>query len=195
MSTRWVAQADPGAHRIAVAVLRAGGCAVVPTDTVYGLAAALDHPAAVDRLAALKGRPSGMPIAVLVASAGQAASIATLGPLAIDLAHRWWPGPLTIVVEARGGVAEVVGSADGSIGVRCPDQPFLQELAAEVGPLATTSANLHGAPTPSTADAVAALFPEIDLAVDGDACGGVPSTVVDGRGESPVVLRSGPIDP
>jgi len=194
MSTQWVAQEDPGAIGRAAEVLRAGGCIVVPTDTVYGLAAALDHPASVDRLAMLKGRPAGMPIAVLVASAEQATSIATWAPLALDLADRWWPGPLTIVVEAVGGAAEVVGATDGSIGVRCPDQTFLRELAAVVGPLATTSANLHGAPTPPTADAVAGLFPEIDLVVDGGACAGVPSTVVDGRGGSPVVLRPGPIE-
>jgi L-threonylcarbamoyladenylate synthase len=195
MSTSRVAEDEPGAIAAAAEVLRGGGCVVLPTDTVYGLAAALDHPAAVDRLAVLKGRPPGMPSAVLVASTAQAASIAAFPSQAVDLAARWWPGPLTIVLDAVGDGAAVVGAADGSIGVRCPDRPFLRALAELVGPLVTTSANLHGAPTPATADAVAVDVPGIDLLVDGGPCTGVPSTVIDGRGDVPVVLRPGPIEP
>jgi L-threonylcarbamoyladenylate synthase len=135
----------------------------------------------------LKGRPESVPIAVLVAGVGQA-SAATglpLPPAAVDLAAAFWPGPLTLVVPTRAGP---------TLGVRCPDHAFMRAVAAEVGPVATTSANLHGEPTPpSAAGAAAALAGPVAVVVDGGELSGLPSTVVDLTGDEPRILREGPI--
>ncbi len=166
------------------AALEAGGAVVLPTDTVYGLAALPGHE---DVLFALKGRPASVPVAVLVVDVGQAATVGRFddGSPARRLADAFWPGPLTIVVES---VAD-----DGStIGVRCPDHDLLRALTARVGPLPTTSANRHGEPTPPTAaGAAAALASPPALVLDGGPCEGVASTVVDATGEVPVILRDG----
>jgi L-threonylcarbamoyladenylate synthase len=169
---------DPVALEAAEAALRAGGAIVLPTDTVYGIAALQEH---IDVLYELKDRPEAVPIAVLVADAEQAASLGRLDGVARRLADRFWPGPLTLVLPA--------GESGSTVGVRCPDHPFVRALAARVGPLPTTSANRHGEPTPPTAtEAAAALAGEPGLVVDGGPCGGVASTVVDIDG---VVLREG----
>ena len=167
----------------AAAALRDGGAVVLPTDTVYGLAAL---PGREELLHELKDRPAAMPIAVLVADVEQAETIAVLDDRARRLAAAFWPGPLTLVL------APVEG--DATIGVRCPDHDFLRALVARVGPLPTTSANRHGEPTPPTAaEAAAALSGVPALVVDGGPCGGVASTVVDvsDPGRPPVVLREG----
>jgi tRNA threonylcarbamoyl adenosine modification protein (Sua5/YciO/YrdC/YwlC family) len=173
--------------------LGAGECVVVPTDTVYGLAARLADPGAVGQLWDLKGRARSVPIAVLVVDAAQAATIASLGEEARGLAEAHWPGALTLVVEGAPGVGTAVGSDDGSVGVRAPNLAFVRAVAARVGPLATTSANLSGEATPEQASAVAALFPDVDLVVDGGPCRGEPSTVVDARVDPVRVIRQGPI--
>jgi L-threonylcarbamoyladenylate synthase len=178
-----IAAGDPGAVDLVVAALEAGGAVVVPTDTVYGIAALGGHE---DVLYALKGRPASMPIAVLVADADQAAAVGDLGGAAQRLAERFWPGPLTVVVPARAG---------GTVGLRCPDDEFVRAVAARVGPLPTTSANRHGAKTPPTAaEAAAALTGQPDLVVDGGPRGGVASTVVDLTTDPPEVLREGVLD-
>jgi L-threonylcarbamoyladenylate synthase len=175
---------DPGAVDAAVAALRAGGAVVLPTDTVYGLAAL---PAHVDVLYALKGRPDAVPVAVLVADADQAATVGLLDGPGRRLAERFWPGPLTIVLAPVDG--------DATVGVRCPDDDLVRALASRVGPLPTTSANRHGEPTPPTAqEAAASLTGEPALVLDGGTCGGVASTVVDvSGGGDPVVLREGAV--
>ena len=165
----------------AVEALRAGGAVVLPTDTVYGLAALPGHQ---DLLYDLKGRPASVPIAVLVADVEQAATIVRLDDRARRLADAFWPGPLTIVL------APVAG--DATVGVRCPAHELVRALAARVGPLPTTSANRHGQPTPRTAaEAAAALAGQPALVIDGGPCGDTASTVVDLTGEQLVVLREG----
>lgn len=164
---------------------------MLPTDTVYGLAASLDHPEAVRELFRVKGRPEGVPVAVLVADEDQASALAVVTAQAAGLIRRHWPGPLTLVLEARASVAAVVGSADGSVGVRCPDHRLVRDLASRVGPLATTSANPHGRPTPADAEGVQRLFGGGLLVLDGGTCDGLASTVVDVRGSEPVLLRQG----
>jgi tRNA threonylcarbamoyl adenosine modification protein (Sua5/YciO/YrdC/YwlC family) len=127
-----------------------------------------------------------MPIAVLVASLDQATSVASMSGAADRLARRFWPGPLTIVMDRRGG--------DGTVGVRWPDHDFIRALARRVGPLAVTSANRHGEPTPATArEAAAALIGDVALVVDGGRCDGLASTVVDATGSGIAILRAGPI--
>lgn len=178
----------------AVDVLRAGGAVVLPTDTVYGLAVRADRPGAVDRLAELKDRAAEQPVAVLVASIEQAEAIGVLPDWARPLAERWWPGPLTLVLRRRPGLAWDLGEPADTVGVRVPGHDRVRAVAEAVGPLATTSANRHGEPTPPAAvDAAAALARAPDLVVDGGPCQGVASTVVDATGPGPIVLRPGPI--
>jgi tRNA threonylcarbamoyl adenosine modification protein (Sua5/YciO/YrdC/YwlC family) len=159
---------------------------VVPTDTVYGLAALPGSPAAVERLYVLKDRPESVPIAMLVASPADAHDLAaTVSPAAQRLMDAFWPGPLTIVLATGDGT---------TVGVRCPDHEFMRALTARTGPLAVTSANRHGEPTPAEASAAsAALAGEVALVVDGGPCTAPASTVVDGTDPDLPVLREGGI--
>ena len=183
-----------GSMAEAADVLRQGGAVVVPTDTVYGLAVRADLPGAAGRLAACKGRAAEQPIAVLVDSVAQAEEVAIVPAWARVLVDRWWPGPLTLVLRRRPGVDWDLGQPAATLGVRVPAHGGLRALAAAVGPLATTSANGHGLPTPPTAAAAAgALDRGPDLVVDGGRCEGAASTVVDATGDVPLVLRAGPI--
>jgi len=175
----------------AVAELRSGRPVVVPTDTVYGVAALADDEGAVGELYRLKARPERIAIAVLVADIVQAEEWVRLGTGGRALATAFWPGPLTIVGESRRPLA--VGAADGTLGVRCPAVAFVRELAGMVGPLATTSANRHGRSTAATAEAAAqSLLAEALLVVDGGRCDGMASTVVRADPDL-VVLREGPL--
>ena len=156
--------------RAAAEVLRGGGVAAIPTDTVYGLAAVASKPEAVADLAAMKGRSKSQPIAVLVADKAQAESLAgELSAEAMSLMDAFWPGPLTIVLpvaEGTANVAEVLSgsemagtaAADTTIGIRCPDHNWVRELARQVGPIAATSANQHGMPPSVTAEEVVQAF-------------------------------------
>ncbi|MEY2452915.1 MAG: L-threonylcarbamoyladenylate synthase [Acidimicrobiaceae bacterium] len=181
--TQFVPLDDPTAVELAQTALLAGEAIVVPTDTVYGLAAL---PSAIEPLYALKGRPESMPIAVLVESLEQAASVAAMSGVASRLARAFWPGPLSIVRPRLDGA--------GTVAVRCPDHVFMHLLARRVGPLAVTSANRHGDPTPTEARAAASsLAGEVALVIDGGRCAGVASTVVDATGPNLTILRVGPI--
>jgi tRNA threonylcarbamoyl adenosine modification protein (Sua5/YciO/YrdC/YwlC family) len=188
---------DPAVVARAAALLRAGEAIVVPTDTVYGLAALPTVPGATDRLFALKGRAVDVPVAVLCHDVDQALGLAD--PASIDpdvrrIAAHLWPGPLTLVLPRRPGLGLALGRPPTTIGVRCPDHDLVRALAGEVGPLATTSANRHGEPTLSTAVGVAAaLGGGVPLVVDGGRCDGAPSTVVDATGPSWRVLREGTV--
>ena len=189
------ASAEGLAERVAQ-VLRTGGVVVLPTDTVYGLAAAADRSDAVARLFRLKGRAADVPVAVLCADAAQALALAdSVRPAAARLSARHWPGPLTIVLPRRRDLAWELGEPSATIGVRCPDHDLVRSIAALAGPLATTSANRHGSPTaPSAVEAAASLAGPVDLVIDGGPLEGTPSTVVDCTGDRPVVLRSGSIE-
>jgi L-threonylcarbamoyladenylate synthase len=184
-------------ERDAVTALLAGEAIVLPTDTVYGVAVAAGVSGASERLFALKDRPAGVPVAVLVASFDQAAEVVELPPAGSSgerLLRRWWPGALTAVLSRRADVTWDLGGDGNTLGVRCPASELVQRLAAEVGPLATSSANRHGHPTAVTAAAAAAaLVGAVAVVIDGGTLGGLPSTVVDLTGPEPVVLRAGAI--
>jgi tRNA threonylcarbamoyl adenosine modification protein (Sua5/YciO/YrdC/YwlC family) len=114
--------------------------------------------------------------------------------IALVLMERFWPGALTIVVPRRPDLAADLGDDEATVGVRCPDHPVPRTLCAEVGPLATTSANRHGQPTSQTAEEVVAVFgDEVPVVLDGGPCRGSPSTVVDCTGIEPRLLREGRI--
>jgi L-threonylcarbamoyladenylate synthase len=178
-----------------LAALRAGGVVLLPTDTVYGLAVATSVPGATARLFALKQRDPQVPIAVLVGDADQAWTIAAppVPDAARALASRWWPGALTLVVRRDPAWTVDLGGDAATVGVRCPDHDFVRAVCRTVGPLATTSANRHGQPTPTSAAEAAAGLGEVDLIVDGGRLTGTPSTVVDCTVDPVRVLREGAI--
>lgn len=194
-----MAEGGAGGETLAEAAdaLRAGGVVVVPTDTVYGVAALPSLPGATDRLFELKGRDRTQPLAVLVADGAQAATlVAPLSTVVERWMARYWPGPLTLVLARAPGPARdlELGGDPATVGVRCPAHDLVRQLSAMVGPMATTSANRHGEVTrPTAAEAAAALSGPVDVVVDGGPCAGVPSTVVDATGPKWHVRREGAI--
>jgi tRNA threonylcarbamoyl adenosine modification protein (Sua5/YciO/YrdC/YwlC family) len=189
---------DPSAaQRAVVAALRAGQVVVLPTDTIYGIVARAHDPDAVASLFSLKGRDPSVPVAVLCADAAQA--LALVEPAAVTAAvtlaaERGWPGALTLVLPRRADVALALGEPETTIGVRCPDHAFVQAVAREVGPLAATSANLHGQPTPVDAEGVADELGEgIAVVVDAGRLEGKASTVIDATLPVWRVLREGAV--
>lgn len=176
----------------AAQAMRSGDVVLIPTDTVYGLAVAADNRVAVDAMFALKQRPTDVRVAVLVADADQARAYVDLGSAGERLAARYWPGPLTIVAT-RHLVGSLAAGDDETLGVRCPDDAVARALAADVGPIAATSANLHGLETPARAADAADLFPEVAVVIDDGLRPGSASTVVSVVDGSPIVLREGPI--
>ena len=180
----------------AVQLLRDGGVVAFPTDTVYGVGADPLQPEAVRRLYRIKGRPDNKPIAILVGSIEDAARVAQNLPTTFSrLAHRFWPGGLTLIVEARDLPPEI--TAGGStVGVRMPDHPLTLELLRGFGgPIATTSANRSGEPPATSAEEVnAQLGDRVNLIVDGgDTITRVASTVLDLSVSPPQILRHGGI--
>jgi len=188
--------ADEKGAQAAAEVLGGGGVIVVPTDTVYGLAARPADADAVQAVFRAKGRPEGIQLPVLAASLEQVRALGVdVTPAALALARWWWPGPLTMAFgfDARSERPAWLAGRD-EVAVRIPDHDFLRALLARTGVLVVTSANPHGAPTPRTAlDVAASLGPSVDLVVDGGRLHDVPSTLVNVRGTEPVVEREGAI--
>jgi L-threonylcarbamoyladenylate synthase len=181
----------------ALAALRAGKVVAVPTDTVYGVAAAL--PAAAS-LFAVKQRPRDVALPILIADESQLDGIVAtpLPPVAEELIAKWWPGPLTLVLDRDVSfTVDLGGDARSSptVGVRLPASDLVRTLCAGIGPLAVTSANLHGRPTPPDAAGIAAeLGAAVAVVVDGGTCAGAPSTVVRvTRHGTVAVLREGAV--
>lgn len=184
---------DPTAVDVVADAIRKGQPAIIPTDTVYGLAAIATEPTAIDALFELKNRPAERSIAVLVADADQAGMIATVTAGERTLMDAFWPGALTIVVHKRPEV-HGIGAADGTVGLRSPDDEFALALLRAVGPLATTSANLSGEPTPIDGFAAQkSLAGEVEWVVDGGPRSGAPSTVMRLGPDGPEILRPGPV--
>jgi L-threonylcarbamoyladenylate synthase len=182
-------------------VLAAGGAVAFPTDTVYGIAVALDTPGGIERLFAAKQRPLDKAIALLIADASQASEIGEMNPAAKALADAFWPGGLTLVLPLRADrslPAVLMGDATISqpkVGLRVPDHDAPRALARAVGPLPTTSANRSGEPEAHDADELEAqLGLVLDLILDGGpAHGGPASTVVDTTTQPVRILREGAI--
>lgn len=176
-------------------VLAGGGLVILPTDTVYGLAAAADIREAVERIYDLKGREKEKALVVMVSGLEEAAALAAPEQRAdIRRLGALWPGPLTLVVKA-GDMSwrENVAAEGYNLGIRVPDHPFLLPLLESTGPLAVTSANRAGEEAPaSLADIGAYLLEEVELAVEGVERGsGRPSTVADISGGGLRILREG----
>ena len=179
----------------ALDVLRSGGLVAFPTDTVYGLGALAFDGKAAESIYTAKRRPIEKAIPILVGEIMDTSKVALEFPsTARLLASRFWPGPLTCVIPKKPSLPEAV-SATSTIGVRIPDQVVARVLLRAAGPMAVTSANISGQPSPSTAEEVfAQLNGRISLIIDGGKTpGGIPSTVVDCTSGEINILREGPI--
>ncbi len=180
----------------AVAVLRRGELAVLPTDTVYGLAADAFSPPAVDRLLAAKGRGRDMPVPVLVGSWSTIDGLVLGVPRAArDLVEAFWPGGLSLVLPHAPSLAWDLGDTKGTVMLRMPLHPVALELLRDVGPMAVSSANISGSPAPATASAaLRQLGSSVAVYLDGGNSGEpVASTVVDLTGDDPLILREGAV--
>lgn len=179
--------------RAARAALRRGELVVMPTDTVYGLAADAFTPAAVAALVAAKGRTLASPPPVLIPDLATLDALAESVPDAVRaLVAELWPGPLTVILAARSSLDWELGDTRGTVALRLPDDPVALQLLKDSGPLAVSSANRTGeAPVTSGAEAMAALGDDVAVVLDAGARGGVASTIVDatGLGRPEGVLR------
>lgn len=193
-----VEKADERTIAAAAEHLRAGRLVAFPTETVYGLGADATNARAVAQIFAAKGRPRFNPLIVHVLDAAAADAHAVLTPLARRLAGAFWPGPLTLVVGKRASspLTDLVTGGLTTIAVRAPDHPVARALLTATGrPLAAPSANRSGHVSPTQAAHVEEdLGAEVAMVLDGGATAhGLESTIVDARGEAPVLLRPGAV--
>jgi L-threonylcarbamoyladenylate synthase len=176
--------------------LRAGSAIVFPTDTVYGIGADAFNQFATARIFQAKQRQRAMPLPILVARPRQAWALCAMVPKeATELVAAFWPGALTLILPEADGLSWDIGETRGRVAVRMPAHDDLLELILMVGPLAASSANRSGSPTPRNLEAIAAsLGDEVALYLDGGpAPGDVPSTIVDLTRRRPKVVREGAI--
>jgi tRNA threonylcarbamoyl adenosine modification protein (Sua5/YciO/YrdC/YwlC family) len=168
----------------AAQLLRSGSVLAFPTDTVYGLGASADDEVARRRIYQIKGRPVGLPLILMVAAESELEGYVHVDSRAEAMMRRWWPGPLTLILHAKGG---------GTLGVRIPKHKVALGLLRHSGPLMTTSANLHGREPAMSAEEAGNLAGVMAVVDGGAAPGGTASTVLDLTGPEPHVLREGAI--
>ena len=179
----------------AAEIIKSGGLAAVPTETVYGLAADGLNACAVAEIYEVKNRPEQKAISLLVSGMDMAAEFcADIPDAARALANAFWPGPLTMILKKREIVPGIVTAGGDTVGVRCPKHDLTLELIRLADtPLAAPSANISGQPSPKSARDVLEYFDgKIDCVVDGGQCEvGIESTIVDLSVTPPRILRQG----
>ncbi|MGO2037947.1 MAG: L-threonylcarbamoyladenylate synthase [Brevibacterium sp.] len=177
-------------------VSEAGNLLVIPTDTVYGVAADAFSASAVASLLAAKGRGRNMPPPVLVPRAETIFGLVDgVDDRVLALTSRFWPGPLTIIANAQPSLDWDLGDTHGTVAVRMPDDEYALALLGRTGPLAVSSANTSGSPAATSVDEAQEMLGEdIDIYVDGGAReSGLASTIIDLSGQTPRIVREGPI--
>ncbi len=169
------------------------GLVVMPTDTVYGLAADAFDATGVRRLLRAKGRGRSMPVPVLIASLDTLRALTTnLDPQASELAHAFWPGGLTLICRQQPSLRWDLGDSRATVALRMPDNEHALALLHDTGPLAVSSANLSGQPPASTvAEAKGMLSDAVDVYLDGGRAGDMASTIVDATGDALKLVRAG----
>jgi tRNA threonylcarbamoyl adenosine modification protein (Sua5/YciO/YrdC/YwlC family) len=180
----------------AVAALRRGELAVLPTDTVYGVAADAFTPAAVAALLSARGGSRSLPPTVLVGTTRAAAALVDdLGAFGQNLIDEFWPGALTLVFRASPTLLWDLGDTKGTVALRMPLHAVALDVLKQAGPLAVSSANRTGQPAATTADeAQQQLGEAVSVYLDGGPCpDNVPSTILDLTGTIPILLRAGAI--
>ena len=182
--------------REAASAVRRGELVVLPTDTVYGIGADAFSPEAVGDLLEAKGRGRGMPSPVLVGSPNTLHGLVTeFSEQAWELVDAFWPGALTLVASHQPSLTWDLGETRGTVAVRMPLHPVAIELLTEFGPMAVSSANLTGHPSPQDCDAAQEMLGDsVSVYLDaGPTPAAVPSSIVDVTGRVPVLLREGAI--
>ena len=177
-------------------VSAAGSLLVIPTDTVYGIAADAFSASAVAALLAAKGRGRSMPPPVLVPRAETVFGLVDgVDERILALTARFWPGPLTIIANAQPSLDWDLGDTHGTVAVRMPDDDYALALLTRTGPLAVSSANTSGHPPATSADEASEMLGEdVDIYLDGgDRTSGVSSTIVDLTSDPPRIVREGPV--
>lgn len=179
----------------AAEIIKAGGLVAFPTETVYGLGADAFNKRAVEHIFTVKGRPVDNPLIVHIAAYAQVEMLTSRRPPEVGLlAEKFWPGPLTVILNRKAEVPAAVSAGLSTVAVRIPGHPAALELIREAGtPIAAPSANLSGKPSPTEGSHVTDdLSGRIEAVLDGGSCTvGLESTVLDLTGQSPVILRPG----
>jgi L-threonylcarbamoyladenylate synthase len=186
---------DGHAIRTAVNVIQNGGVVVYPTDTVYGLGADALNPVAIQRVFTIKNRPMHLPLPVVVLDLTMAKQLAVVDAPTQWLIDAFWPGALTIILEKKPLVPQILTSGGVSVGLRVPNHHVpLRMLDLARVPLVATSANKHGGVSALSAEeAQRQLGNEVDLILDGGPANGQPSTIIDMTKMPPLLVRRGPI--
>ena len=199
MNTLYLSAEDPKTPAIAANIIMQGGLVAIPTETVYGLGANGLDEAAVAKIFEAKGRPQDNPLILHISGPEQIELFCHHIPqAAYDLAEKFWPGPLTMVLPARSNVPRRTTGGLDTVAVRCPDSDVTREIIRLSGvPVAAPSANISGKPSTTTAEHVRHDHDgKIDAIVDGGPCRvGVESTIVDLTERRPRLLRPGGISP
>ena len=181
----------------AVEILNNGGIVAYPTETFYGLGVKFDNEASLRKLYELKKRPEEKPMPLIIGSRASLSMIAaSVNEIAESLMDKFWPGPLTLLLEAKKGLSPYLTADTGRIAVRIPGESAALYLVREAGfPITATSANPSGMPPAEDADAVIRYFGEkIDMVIDGGrTAGGLPSTIADVTEKKIKIVREGAI--
>jgi L-threonylcarbamoyladenylate synthase len=189
-------EADPDhiLKRSSDALMR-GDIIAFPTETFYGLGVKYDHPAAIERLYALKKRPQDKAMPLIIGHKRLLSLIAAFIPPAAErLMDHFWPGPLTLILPAKKDLSRYITAGTGTVAVRVPGRSFALTLASALAfPITATSANVSSHPPADSAEAVVSYFGQgIDIIIDcGKTPGTLPSTIVDATGRRPVIVRQG----
>ena len=177
------------------AALRRGEIIAFPTETFYGLGAKFDNPASLERLAALKSRPMGKAMPLIIGRKEQLSLIASsVSPAAELLMQAFWPGPLTLILPAKESIPRSITAGSGTVAVRVPGRSFALTLVRALDfPITATSANISSRPPAGCVEEVMGYFDaDIDIVVDGGISpGSLPSTIIDVTGSRPLVIRQG----
>jgi L-threonylcarbamoyladenylate synthase len=176
-------------------ILKSGGVAIIPSESSYGMAALASSKDGVEKLYKIKGRSDKKPSLVIVSSVDAAKTLVKFTPLAESLAKKYWPGGLTIVLEAlKQDLAPIIYGEGNTLAVRLPGKPELLKLAQNVGSFILPSANFDGQKPPFTKVEIDPNLRElVDFVLDEPTDGNPVSTLVDARGEKPIILRQGAV--
>ncbi|MCD6146840.1 MAG: threonylcarbamoyl-AMP synthase [Thermoplasmata archaeon] len=176
----------------AVDVLKKGGLAVYPTDTLYAVGAIISNENAVKKVYEIKKRPLNIYLPVAVGSVEQIESVAVMNDVARKIAEKFMPGPITLILKKKKEISNIV--AREKIAVRVPANPVALKISSLAGAITATSANVHGRNAPSTVEeAEKQLGNKVDIYVDGGKLKGIPSTIIDVSDEKIKVIREGAI--
>jgi L-threonylcarbamoyladenylate synthase len=176
-------------------LLSRGQLIVYPTDTLYGIGADIFNNDAIKKVFKIKNRPYQIPLPIAVDSISSISKVAEINNYVIDLAEKFLPGPLTLILKKNRNISNLLTNNKDTIAVRIPNDKIALKILKYFGPLTITSANIHNKPTPSTVDNIRNLFKvkDISLFIDDGLRSAKPSTIVDITEKKPKILRPGVI--